>query len=52
MEFQDEYKTRVHTGYNKFKDGGVHNPYHRSVCHVGYLGVGKYKSRNKNKEKN
>lgn len=30
--------------YNHLKKGNVKNPLHRSVCGVGYLGIGKYKS--------
>lgn len=43
IEFQDEYKARVHTQYGNFKKGNVKNPYHPSVYGVGYLGEGKYK---------
>ena len=45
IEFQDEYKIRVHTTYNKFKKGNVKNPYYPSVYNIGYIGVGKYKTR-------
>ena len=45
IEFQDEYKAIVPTQYSKCLDGGIKNPYHPSVYGVGYLGVGKYKSR-------
>lgn len=38
VEFQDNYKGRRHTGYNKFKDGGVRNPYHKSVYGVACVG--------------
>ena len=31
--------------YSHFKSGRMCNPYHRSVCGVGYFGIGKYKSR-------
>ena len=44
VEFQDEYKTRVHTKYNNCKNSGIKNPYHPSVYGVGCLGQGKYKS--------
>lgn len=43
VEFQDEYKVKVHTIYNNFKKGNIKNPYDREVCGVGYCGVGKYK---------
>lgn len=42
VEFQDKYKTKVHTQYVNFKKGVAKNPYHPSVYNVGYLGVGKY----------
>lgn len=45
VEFQDEYKARVHTNYSAFKKGNVKNPYDREVFGVGYIGEGKYKSR-------
>ena len=42
VEFQDEYKTKVHTRYCHFEKGNVKNPYDKSVFGVGYLGTGKY----------
>ena len=39
VEFQDEYKARVHTQYNNFKRGLVKNPYHPSVYGVGIIGT-------------
>lgn len=42
VEFQDEYKAKVHTGYYHFKHGNVTNPYHRNVCDVGFIGKGQY----------
>ena len=33
--------------FDHIKDGSVINPYHPTVCGVGYLGIGKYTSRNK-----
>ena len=42
VEFQDEYKAKVSTRYQQFKDGKVKNPYSKSVYNVGYLGQGKY----------
>lgn len=38
VEFQDEYKARVHTDYRAFKNGGVKNPYHPTVYGVGVIG--------------
>ena len=43
IEFQDKYRTIVHTIYGNFKKGSVKNPYHPSVYGVGYIGTGKYK---------
>lgn len=43
IEFQDEYKLKVHTSYQCCKRGVIKNPYHPSVCNVGYLGIGEYK---------
>lgn len=42
VEFQDEYKARVHTNYQMFKRGKVKNPYQPNVYEIGYLGEGKY----------
>lgn len=42
VEFQDEYKIRKHTSYQKFMKGNVHNPYDRTMRGVGYIGVGKF----------
>lgn len=42
VEFQDEYKTKVHTTYSNFNKGSVKNPYDKSVYGVGYIGIGKY----------
>lgn len=47
VEFQDKYKTRVHTQYGHFKRGGVKNPYDKIVCGVGYHGQGKYTTKGK-----
>ena len=52
VEFQDEYKAKVHTTYQHFKnDKWVKNPYHPRVFGVGYFGQGKYEAQ-KNKKKN
>lgn len=39
VEFQDEYKAKVHTSYQCCRKGGVKNPYHPSVFGKGYLGL-------------
>lgn len=49
IEFQDDHKTKVNIQYSKFKNGGVKNPFHPSVYGIGYLGEGKYKSKENNK---
>lgn len=38
VEFQDEYKGRVHTTYNHFLSNGVKNPYSPSIFNVGIVG--------------
>lgn len=38
VEFQDNYKAKVHTGFNCFKKGTVRNPYHANVFEVGIVG--------------
>ena len=45
VEFQDDYKARVHTEYKHFKKGNVKNPYDKTVCGIGYYGQGKYTAR-------
>ena len=39
VEFNDKYKARVHTKYQSCEKGSVKNPYHKSVCGVGCLGL-------------
>lgn len=39
VEFQDKYKTKVHTSYRHFAEGNVKNPYCPSVCNVGIIGI-------------
>ena len=43
VEFQDEYKAIVPTRYSHCRNGGIKNPYHKSIYGVGYLGKGEYK---------
>jgi hypothetical protein len=43
IEFQDDHRWRTNTTYSNFKIGQVKNPYDRTVCGVGYIGVGKHK---------
>lgn len=39
VEFQDEYKAKVHTNYGAFLKGQVKNPYYPSVYEVGMIGI-------------
>lgn len=39
VEFQDKYKTRVHSIYANFKSGSIKNPYYPSVYGVGIIGT-------------
>ena len=48
VEFQDDYKYKVHCAYREFKNGKVKNPYDKTFYNVGYTGVGKYKARKNN----
>lgn len=42
VEFQDAYKFVKNTTYVNFKRGQVKNPYDKTACGVGYVGEGKY----------
>lgn len=45
IEFMDEFHyIKEHQTYSNFKSGGVKNPYDRTICGVGYIGVGEYKT--------
>ena len=50
IEFQDEHRCRKRCNYKNFKKGGVRNPYQSMWFGIGYIGEGKYKSKEKNKE--
>ena len=39
VEFQDEYKAKVHTTYNNCKKGEIKNPYHPCVYGSGMIGL-------------
>lgn len=45
IEFQDKYKYRKKCTYDSFLKGSVKNPYDKEVYGVGYIGVGKYKTK-------
>ena len=38
VEFQDEFKAKVHGAYREFNEGNIKNPYYPSVCGVGVIG--------------
>lgn len=42
VEFQDQYKCKKNTTYVNFRRGQVKNPYDKTACGVGYVGEGKY----------
>lgn len=42
IEFQDEYKYKTYTTYGNFKKGSIINLYSKTVCGVGYRGMGKH----------
>lgn len=45
IEFLDDFHyIKEHQVYSNFKSGGVKNPYDKTICNVGYIGVGKYKT--------
>ena len=45
IEFIDEFHyIKEHQIYSNFKSGSVKNPYDRTICGVGYIGVGEYKT--------
>lgn len=45
VEIQDEFKHRFWTSRKSVLNGNIRNPYLRSVQGIGYMGVGKYKSK-------
>lgn len=45
IEFQDEHRVTVNTWYRKFIIGQIKNPYDKTKYGVGYIGVGRHKSR-------
>ena len=51
IEFQDEYKTKVkNKEYSKFLKGEINNPYHKTIYGMGYIGQGKYKTKENGKK--
>lgn len=50
IEFMDEFHyIKEHQLYANFKNRRCKNPYDRTICGVGYIGVGKYKTGTKYK---
>ena len=49
VEFQDEYKYKKNCKYKCFKKGEVKNPYDKTINNIGFLGEGKYDSKNNSK---
>lgn len=48
VQFQDEfYYIKEHQTYSNFRSGSIKNPYDRTVFGVGYIGVGEYKTKEK-----
>ena len=43
VEFIDEFRHRFKTSSNSLRKGLIKNPFHPSVCGVGYLGVGDFR---------
>lgn len=45
IEFLDDFHyIKEHQMYSNFKSGCVKNPYDKTICGVGYIGAGKYKT--------
>lgn len=39
VQFQDKYKTKIHTKYDSFLKGRIKNPYHPEIYGVGMIGI-------------
>lgn len=45
VKFLDEFNyVRDHTTYSNFQRGEIKNPYDKTICNVGYIGVGVYQT--------
>lgn len=44
IQFDDKFKYCYWVIYKDFKEGRIKNPYDKTVCNIGYLGVGDYVS--------
>ena len=49
VEFDDGYRTNAR--YKSFKDGYIFNPYIKTIFNIGYIGEGKYITKNKENNK-
>lgn len=50
VEFLDDFHyIKRHQTYANFKSGSIKNPYDKTICGVGYIGVGEYNTGTKNK---
>ncbi|WP_075810247.1 hypothetical protein [Clostridium perfringens] len=45
VEFKDKHKYRSKTTYSAFKNGNVSNPYDKTICDIGCLGIGNHTER-------
>lgn len=45
VQFQDNHKYEAHSTYKCFKEGILKNPYDRTMFGIGYIGVGKYNTK-------
>lgn len=42
VQFLDDYRHKVNATLQQIKKGNLKNPYSRSICGVGYIGVGRF----------
>ncbi len=50
VEFMDDFHyTKRHQAYSNFRTGSIKNPYDKTICGVGYIGVGEYQTGTKTK---
>ena len=49
VEFQDKHKHKKKCEYREFLKGTVKNPYDKETFGVGYIGIGRYKSKGNKK---
>lgn len=45
VRFNDEFGAIIDTRYDCFKNKNIKNPYRKSFCNIGYLGEGKYSTK-------